>query len=91
MTVSLRGVTFHCTPSQLAADGTCPVTTGEDVLKLYNLDVSTTAYVLGMVACVLIYRLLAYAFLRLKLSHWQLKKAEGFRRFHFVPDRLPIN
>ena len=74
MTVSLRGVVFHCTPSQLSADGTCPITSGDDVLKLYNLDVDTTAYALGMVACVIVYRLIAYGLLKLKLMQWQLKK-----------------
>lgn len=67
MAVSLRGVKFHCTPSQLSADGTCPVNSGEDVLKLYNLDVDTMAYSLGMVACVIIYRIIAYVLLKLKL------------------------
>ena len=74
MTVSLRGVIFYCTPSQLSADGTCPITTGEEVLELYNLNVNTMAYSLGMVACLIIYRVIAYGLLKLKLMHWQLKK-----------------
>lgn len=75
MTVSLRGVVFQCKPDQLSADGTCPVNTGDDVLRLYNLDVSTTGYSLGMVACLLIYRIIAYGLLKVKLMHWRLKKA----------------
>lgn len=75
LSVSLRGVSFHCSSSQLSADGTCPITTGEQVLSLYNLDVDTLAYILGMVACLIIYRLIAYGLLKLKLAHWQLKKA----------------
>ena len=74
MAVSLHGVKFYCTPDQLAADGKCPVTTGEDVLKLYNLDVDTLAYAMGMVACLILYRVIAYGLLKLKLMHWQLKK-----------------
>ena len=74
MTVSLRGVTFYCTPGQLSADGTCHVTSGEQVLQLYNLDVDTTAYSLGMVACLIIYRFIAYALLKFKLMRWQLKR-----------------
>jgi len=74
MTVSLRGVEFYCTPSQLSANGTCPITTGEQVLDLYNLNISTVAYSLGMVACLIIYRIIAYGLLSLKLMHWQLKK-----------------
>lgn len=66
---------FYCKPEQLAADGTCPVTSGEDVLKLYDLDVNTTAYVVGMVACLVIYRILAYGLLRLKLMHWRLRNS----------------
>ena len=74
MTVSLRGMVFYCTPSQLSADGTCPITSGDDVLRLYNLDVNTMAYSLGMVACVIAYRIIAYWLLKLKLTQWQLKK-----------------
>jgi hypothetical protein len=74
MTVSLRGKTFHCTPDQLSADGTCPIVNGDQVLRLYNLDVDTTAYMLGMVVCLIIYRLIAYTLLKLKLMRWQLKK-----------------
>jgi hypothetical protein len=50
------------------------VSTGDDVLKLYNLDVNTTVYAIGMVVCVVVYRVLAYALLKLKLAQWQLKK-----------------
>jgi hypothetical protein len=74
MTVSLHGVEFYCTPDQLAADGSCPVSTGEDVLKLYNLDVDTFAYAMGMVGCLIIYRVIAYGLLKLKLIHWRLKR-----------------
>jgi len=74
MTVSLRGVVFQCTPSQLSVDGTCPVTSGEEVLQLYHLDVNTVTYVLGMVACLFIYRIIAYGLIKLKLMHWGLKK-----------------
>lgn len=74
MTVSLRGIIFHCTPSQLSAGGTCPITTGEEVLELYNLNINTLAYSLGMVACLIIYRVIAYGLLKLKLMHWRLKK-----------------
>jgi hypothetical protein len=74
MSVSLRGVTFYCTTDQLSANGTCPIVSGEQVLELYNLDVDTTAYALGMVACLIIYRVIAYALLKLKLMAWQLKK-----------------
>ena len=74
LTQSLRGVVFECTLSELSADGTCPVSTGEDVLKLYNLDVNTTTYAIGMVVCVVVYRVLAYGLLKLKLTRRQLKK-----------------
>ena len=72
MTVSLRGVAFKCTQSQLLPDGTCPVNTGIDVLKLYDFNMSTMTYVLGMVMCLIMYRILTYGILRLKLMHWQL-------------------
>lgn len=74
LTVSLQKVKFHCTTSQLLGDGTCPVTTGEEVLGLYNLNVNTLTYSFGMLACLIIYRLIAYGLLKLKLTSWNLRK-----------------
>ncbi|TQV92919.1 ABC transporter [Cordyceps javanica] len=36
---AMRGVEFHCTGEQTLPDGSCPITTGEQVLNLYNFDV----------------------------------------------------
>jgi hypothetical protein len=74
MVTSLRNVVFTCKDDQLLADGTCPITTGQQMLQLYNLDVSVVTYSLGMVACLVIYRAIAFGLLKLKLTSWQLNK-----------------
>jgi hypothetical protein len=74
LTVSLQTVKFYCTPSQLVGNGTCPVTTGEDVLRLYDFDVNTLAYSFSMLACLVLYRMIAYGVLRLKLRFWKFKR-----------------
>ena len=37
---SMHGQVFHCSDAQRLANGSCPVDSGEQVLKLYNLDKS---------------------------------------------------
>ena len=49
--------------------GTCTLDTGDNVLEYYNLDINLGAYFGGLVACLIIYRLVAIgsAYARLKL------------------------
>ncbi|WAO90102.1 Hypothetical protein NCS54_00751300 [Fusarium falciforme] len=56
---SMRGLSFDCNFD----NGTCPITTGEQALKLYKFDEHPLVSVVGMGACVVVYRLLAWALL----------------------------
>jgi len=67
---SLKGIVFHCTNAQKLPDGTCPVTTGLQVLKLYDLDTNPAVNIAALGACTVVYRLLAYVLLRIKRGHW---------------------
>lgn len=70
---SLRGIEFTCNDSQKLPDGSCPIETGEDVLKLYNFDVDPVVNVAALAACVVIYRILAWALLRVVKGRWREK------------------
>ena len=50
--------------------GTCALSTGDDVLDQYNLDINLGAYFGGLIACLIIYRLVAIgcAYTRVKFS-----------------------
>ncbi|ROW08907.1 hypothetical protein VMCG_02679 [Cytospora schulzeri] len=63
--ITLRGQTFTCEASQRLSDGSCTVSTGEEVLKLYNLDANPFVNIGGLAATIVVYRLVAYAVLRL--------------------------
>ncbi|KAJ5174837.1 ABC-2 type transporter [Penicillium canariense] len=66
---SMHGQTFSCSPSQQLADGSCPINTGEQVLALYNLDKDGPLNVMALGICTIIYRLVAYAFLKAMRPH----------------------
>ncbi|KAL5627865.1 hypothetical protein BROUX41_002613 [Berkeleyomyces rouxiae] len=61
---SLRGVRFRCDDGQRGPDGRCLIATGEDALHLYKLDEDPVANAMGLLACVIVYRLLAWALLK---------------------------
>lgn len=71
---SLRGVDFHCTDEQLLPDGTCPITSGEQVLELYDFDVDPVVNGACLLACLVVYRLLAWALLRIMRARWKEKR-----------------
>lgn len=71
---SMRGVQFHCTDEQLLPDGTCPITSGEQVLELYDFDVDPVVNAACLLACLVVYRLLAWALLRLMRARWKDKR-----------------
>merc|ERR1712000_453928 len=73
---SLRGVEFGCNDSQRLPDGNCPIETGEDVLKLYNFDVDPVVNVAALAGCVVVYRILAWALLRVVRGRWREKMRE---------------
>ena len=73
---SLRGVRFTCNDSQRLPDGRCPIETGQDVLDLYNFDVDPVVNVAALAGCVVVYRLLAWALLRVVRGRWREKMRE---------------
>ncbi|KHO02113.1 ABC-2 type transporter [Metarhizium album ARSEF 1941] len=73
---SLRGISFTCNSAQRLPGGSCPIQTGEQVLDLYNFNVDPVVNVACMAACVVAYRLIAWALLRLMRARW----ADGKRR-----------
>lgn len=66
---SMHGQVFHCSDAQRLADGSCPVDSGEQVLKLYNLDTSVPMNIMALGVCTIIYRVVAYAFIKAMRSH----------------------
>lgn len=67
---TLRGQTFTCKESQQLADGSCPLSTGKEVLELYNLDVRPDLYLMALVICCILYRAVAYLLLKAKRTQW---------------------
>ena len=57
---TLRGVVFDC-PFE---EGSCPIRSGEEALELYGFDGNPLVSIGGMVACVFVYRLIAWLVLR---------------------------
>lgn len=74
---SMRDQVFTCTDAERLTNGQCPITSGIQVLDLYNLDASPALNILWLTISVIVYRLLAYAVVKGVRSHgfW-----EGVRR-----------
>lgn len=68
---SLRGIKFTCTEAQLLPNGSCPIETGEEVLKLYRFDVDPVVNVACLAACVVVYRVLAWALVKAMRAKWR--------------------
>ncbi|QQK40979.1 ABC efflux transporter, putative [Penicillium digitatum] len=66
---SMHGQVFHCSDSQKLVNGSCPVDSGEQVLQLYNLDKNGPINVMALGICTVIYRVVAYAFIKALRSH----------------------
>lgn len=67
---TLRGLHFTCTASQ-EVNGVCPITTGKQVLDLYNLDGSAGLNLMALGVATVIYRVLAYALLKGMKTRWR--------------------
>lgn len=67
---TLKGVTFTCTDVQRLPDGSCPINTGAEALRLYDLDTDPLWNIIALLICTVIYRLLAYALLKVMKSHF---------------------
>ncbi|KAK0436366.1 hypothetical protein EV421DRAFT_1739577 [Armillaria borealis] len=62
----LRGQMFSCGEDQMLTDGSCAISTGEQVLEIFNLkDVNAPLNLCTVVISAVVYRLLAYAVLKL--------------------------
>ncbi|KAK0187369.1 P-loop containing nucleoside triphosphate hydrolase protein [Armillaria mellea] len=71
----LRGLTFSCGDDQRLADGSCPISTGEQVLEIFHLDGVNAHLNLGaLVITTVVYRLLAYAVLKLVKTRFKIKR-----------------
>lgn len=77
---SMHDQHFDCTPSQRLADGHCPIQTGEQVLDLYNLNTDGAMNVLALGVCTLVYRVVAYAFLKAMRSQRVMERWHEWRR-----------
>jgi ABC-type multidrug transport system ATPase subunit len=77
---TLAEVTFSCTQAQRLPNGQCPVTNGEDVLNLYNLNGNAGLNLLALGICVVVYRMLAFLILKAKRTRWAWKERLGWGR-----------
>jgi hypothetical protein len=78
---SLHGITFTCNDSQKLPNGECIISTGQQVLQLYDLDTNPAMNIMALGICTLVYRLLAFLLLKAMRTHWpDLKGKSGSRR-----------
>lgn len=73
---SLQGVKFTCSEEQRLPDRSCPISTGEEVLKLYRFDEEPAVNVAALAVCVVVYRVLAYTLLKATRARWREKVTE---------------
>ena len=77
---TLARVHFSCTKDQQLPNGQCPITDGEDVLKLYNLKGNAGLNLMAVGICVVVYRMLAFLILKAKRTRWAWPKKLGRER-----------
>ncbi|EGC42301.1 ABC transporter [Histoplasma capsulatum var. duboisii H88] len=72
---------FTCGDSQRMPSGNCPIETGEQALKLYNLDKNPEMNLMALGICTIVYRVVAYGLLKVARSYgfWERVKVL-FRR-----------
>jgi len=68
---SLSGIVFTCAEYQQLPDGKCPIESGEQVLSLYRLDTDPRLNLAMLGVVTVVYRLLAWALLRVVKGHWK--------------------
>ena len=76
---TLQGIVFSCSDEQKLPSGECPVSTGEDALKLYNLDNNAGLNLLALGICVIVYRIVAFLLLKVGRTGWAWR--ENLRRW----------
>ncbi|KAI9767682.1 MAG: hypothetical protein M1840_005554 [Geoglossum simile] len=85
---SMPGQNFTCAPSQ-KVNGECPISVGEQVLELYNLDKNPRMNLIALGVTTVVYRVVAYAVLKMARTHWDLDiLGKGRRREGKVPLEL---
>ena len=73
-TYTLDGIVFTCPDDQKLPNGQCPISTGQDVLRLYNLERNAALNLMGLGICIVAYRLLAFLLLVAKRARWDWKR-----------------
>ncbi|KAK0187746.1 P-loop containing nucleoside triphosphate hydrolase protein [Armillaria mellea] len=75
MPYAFRGQVFQCDDNQRLADGTCAVSSGEQVLDMFELGGINAQLNLGaIVVAMVLYRLLAYAVLKLVKAKFKVER-----------------
>lgn len=77
---SLHGQNFTCTAAEMLPDGNCPISSGEQVLALYNLDKNGPMMIMALGVCTIVYRLVAYGFLKAVRSKNTMERWREWRR-----------
>ncbi|KAK0502128.1 P-loop containing nucleoside triphosphate hydrolase protein [Armillaria luteobubalina] len=73
----LRGQTFTCGDDQRLTDGSCAISTGEQVLEIFNLkDVNAPLNLCAVVVSAVVYRLLAYVVLKVVKSRFKIERRQ---------------
>ncbi|KAI9730845.1 MAG: hypothetical protein M1834_005563 [Cirrosporium novae-zelandiae] len=76
---AMDGQTFTCGQAERLSNGQCPISTGQDVLDLYNLDANPWLNLVGTAIATVVYRVVAYLLLKLARTHWDLGKLRSHR------------
>jgi ABC-type multidrug transport system ATPase subunit len=66
----LSGISFDCPPDEKASNGSCVLTQGDDILKLYKLNYNPKIQLACLGAVVVGYRLFAFMVLYLRKHNW---------------------
>jgi hypothetical protein len=66
---TFRDLSFTCEDWQ-RINGQCPITTGEQVLDLYKLNVNPKTNIMALGICAIAYRFFAYVVLKMVKERW---------------------
>ena len=67
---TLRTQHFTCEDWQRLPNGNCPIATGKEVLRLWNLDKNPALQLMALGMCAVVYRGLAYVILKASKERW---------------------
>lgn len=77
---AMRNQQFTCMDAQRLPDGRCPIENGRQVLQLYNLDKDAAMNVMALGVCTIVYRIVAYAVLKVMRSHGVMERVRDLGR-----------